>query len=165
MPSLLREWLFFWPNSLASSPDLRRNIRLLILGDGPLRNYLNELIIELNLENCISLMGYVDNPLKYFKAADLFVLSSNVEGMPNVLVEALMCGCTVVSTDCPTGPNELLKNNKYGYLVPVQNSEALASAIDYALNNKIKSEIINEIIYEFEEKNIINQHFTSLKIY
>ena len=79
-------------------------VRLIILGDGPLREKLQKLINELNLNDYISLLGYVENPLKYFSKADIFVLSSTVEGLPNVLVESMMCGCTPVATDCPTGP-------------------------------------------------------------
>jgi len=102
----------------------RRQARLIILGDGPSRPELEALITELGLADIVLLQGYVENPLKFFVNADVFVLSSHVEGLPNVLVEAMMCGCTPVSTDCPTGPREVLQNGKYGYLVPV-NAQAL----------------------------------------
>ena len=85
----------------------RRTVHLLILGDGPLRSKLQGLIDEFGLANSIQLLGYVENPLKFFACADVFVLSSLVEGLPNVLVEAMMCGCTPVSTNCPTGPRSL----------------------------------------------------------
>ena len=106
----------------------RRPVRLIILGDGPLRDSLQASIDELGLSDMIQLAGYVQNPLKYFIRADVFVLSSHVEGLPNVLVEAMMCGCTPVSTDCQTGPREVLQDGAYGYLVPVSDPSAMASS-------------------------------------
>src|SRR5690606_10969670 len=76
-----------------------RDVRLLILGEGPERRELQGLIDNLGLGDSVALLGHTDNPLKYFHRADVFVLSSLVEGLPNVLVEAMMCGCTPVSTD------------------------------------------------------------------
>ncbi|RLT20789.1 MAG: glycosyltransferase, partial [Planctomycetota bacterium] len=110
----LAPWKGF-PDLIRAVKELsgRKQARLLILGDGPLRPELEALIIELGLSDVVSLLGYVENPLKYFKRADVFVLSSHVEGLPNVLIEAMMCGCTPVSTDCPTGPREVLQGGKY----------------------------------------------------
>lgn len=141
-----------------------RNAKLLILGDGSLRNDLQCLIESLNLSHAIKLIGYVDNPLKYFKKSDIFVLSSYVEGMPNVLVEAMMCGCTPVATDCPTGPSELLGEGKYGYLVPVGDSSAMATAISQALDRPIAINILQEAIKPFEEEAVITKHFAALGI-
>ena len=67
--------------------------------------------------------------------SDVFVLSSDFEGMGNVIVEALFCGLPVVSTDCPSGPRELLMDGRYGSLVPLRDKAALASAIEFELNN------------------------------
>ena len=78
-------------------------------------------------------MGKIDNPFPYMAKTDVFVLSSEWEGFGNVLVEALACGATVVSTDCHSGPSEILENNKYGLLVPVGDPEALAEAIERSL--------------------------------
>lgn len=141
-----------------------RKVKLIILGDGSSRVELEALIAKLNLGNSVKLLGYVDNPLKYFKHADVFVLSSLVEGLPNVLVEAMMCGCTPVSTDCPTGPREVLQDGKYGYLVPVQNTIALAEGILKALDNPILPEILNEAIQPFAEQTVIDRHFEILGI-
>ncbi|MCJ7773912.1 MAG: glycosyltransferase, partial [Desulfobacterales bacterium] len=80
---------------------------------------LQKFIETRGLSEFVQLLGYVENPLKYFARANVFVLSSLVEGLPNVLVEAMMCGCTPVATDCPTGPREVLQDGKYGYLVPM----------------------------------------------
>jgi glycosyltransferase involved in cell wall biosynthesis len=140
----------------------KRPARLLILGDGPSRSELEALIVELDLSDQVLLQGFVENPLKYFASADVFVLSSHVEGLPNVLVEAMMCGCTPVSTDCPTGPRELLQNGKYGYLVPVQDPDAMAAAIEQALDHPIAVDLLDEAILPFSESAVIDRHFDVL---
>ena len=141
---------------------IQRRARLMILGDGPLRSELQGLIIELGLQEVVSLLGYVENPLKYFVHADVFVLSSHVEGLPNVLVEAMMCGCTPVSTDCPTGPREVLQGGKYGYLVPVRDPVALAAGIERALDNPIPKNLLVDAVRPFEEGVVLNRHFEIL---
>jgi glycosyltransferase involved in cell wall biosynthesis len=140
----------------------RMPVRLLILGDGPLRSQLQAQVAELGLEHAVQLVGYVENPLKYYARANVFALSSIVEGMPNVLVEAMMCGCTPVSTDCPTGPRELLQDGTYGYLVPVGDSEAMADAIERALKNPIPKAKLAEAITPFEEATVLDRHFEVL---
>jgi glycosyltransferase involved in cell wall biosynthesis len=142
----------------------KRQVRLLILGDGPLRSELEALIGELGLCDTICLPGYVDNPLKYYKLADVFVLSSHVEGLPNVLVEAMMCGCTPVSTDCPTGPREVLQDGRYGYLVPLRDPTAMAAAIETALDNPIPVERLAEAVAPFEEGRVLAKHFEVLDL-
>ena len=139
-----------------------RQAHLLILGDGPLRAELQTLINELGLSDVVSLLGYVENPLKYFAHADVFVLSSHVEGLPNVLVEAMMCGCTPVSTDCPTGPREVLQDGKYGYLVPMRDPVAMAAGIEQALDRPIPAELLSEAIRPFEEGAVLTRHFEVL---
>lgn len=140
----------------------KRRALLVILGDGPQRSELETLIIELGLTDVVRLQGYVENPLKFFSQADVFVLSSHVEGLPNVLVEAMMCGCTPVSTDCPTGPREVLQDGKYGYLVPMRDPVAMASAIGQALDKPIPKNILDEAIRPFEEETVIERHFEVL---
>lgn len=140
----------------------RRQVRLLILGDGPLRSELDALIRKLGLADKVRLQGYVENPLKFFVRADIFVLSSHVEGLPNVLVEAMMCGCTPVSTDCPTGPREVLQEGKFGYLVPVGDPVAMASGIEQALDNPVSATLLAEAVRPFEERAVIDMHFEVL---
>lgn len=142
--------------------SVKRKVRLLVLGDGPLRSELQALIIDLGLEDVVVLQGYVANPLKYFSQANVFVLSSHVEGLPNVLVEAMMCGCTPVATDCPTGPREVLADGKFGYLVPMRDPLAMARAIEQALDNPIPKHLLDEAILPFEENTVINRHFEIL---
>lgn len=107
----------------------RMPARLIILGEGSERPALEGLIRELQLQDNVSLPGFHDNPYGFMAHADVFVLSSAYEGLPNVLVEALACGVPVVSTDCPSGPSEILEDNRYGRLVPVGDAHALWDAL------------------------------------
>jgi glycosyltransferase involved in cell wall biosynthesis len=142
--------------------SLKRQVRLLIMGDGPLRSELETLIVELDLSDRVHLPGYVNNPLKFFKAADLFVLSSHAEGLPNVLVEAIMCGCTAVSTDCPTGPREVLQDGKCGYLVPIRDPLSMADGIERALDHPIPSQLLADAVKPFSEEAVLKRHFEIL---
>ena len=139
-----------------------RSVRLLILGDGPLRAELQAQINALGLADCVQLVGYVENPLKYFSKADIFVLSSHVEGLPNVLVEAMMCGCTPVSTDCPTGPREVLDNGKYGYLVKPRDPNSIALGILRALDAPIPVHLLRDAVQPFQAEPVISRHFELL---
>lgn len=111
-----------------------RHVRLVILGEGEERSSLSSRARDLDIEDAIDMPGFVDNPFKYMSRASLFVLSSRWEGLPGVLVQALACGCPVVSTDCAgNGPREILRGGEFGSLVPVGDSRALATAMDAAL--------------------------------
>lgn len=107
--------------------------RLLILGDGPQRPQLEALVRQLGLEERVALPGFVDNPYAYLKRSRVFALSSKWEGLPTVLIEALAFGKTIVSTDCKSGPDEILEHGRYGTLVPIADDEALALALKRAL--------------------------------
>lgn len=144
--------------------SLERPIRLLILGDGPLRNQLQIQIDEHGLNRNIQLIGYVKNPLKYFYKSDIFVLTSHVEGLPNVLVEAMMCGCTPVATDCPTGPREVLKDGEYGYLVTPSDPKSIAEGILKAIDSRISYESLMQAVQPFQEDVVISRHFELLGI-
>lgn len=113
----------------------KRKLRLIILGEGALRGTLATLIAELGLSEYVDLRGFVENPFAWMKKSDLFVLSSRWEGFGNVLVEAMACGTRVVSTDCPSGPSEILQQGKWGRLVPVGDVNALSQAIIDTLDN------------------------------
>lgn len=112
----------------------QRNARLLILGEGDERRILEALVKELAIDDCVSLPGFVANPYAYVSRAQLFVLSSQWEGLPTVLIEALALGVPIVSTDCESGPREILAGGKYGGLVSVGDSSALATQIHSALD-------------------------------
>ncbi|WP_417248565.1 glycosyltransferase [Celeribacter sp.] len=113
----------------------RRSVRLVILGEGPLRPELEQCAEQLGIADKTDLVGFKDNPFGWMSACDLFVLSSRHEGFPNVLVQAMACGARVVSTDCPTGPNEILEGGRWGRLVPVGDADALANAMAAALDD------------------------------
>lgn len=110
--------------------------RLLILGDGDKRQELEGLAQKLGIARDLDMPGFVKNPYKYMRRSAVFVLSSQWEGLPTVLVEAMACGCPVVSTDCPSGPAEILENGKYGLLVPPRDHEKLAQAILQVLKDE-----------------------------
>lgn len=107
----------------------RQEVRLVIFGEGDRRESLEETVQNRGLSEVVDLPGFVDNPYAEMRAADVFALSSKWEGFGNVIVEALGCGCPVVSTDCPSGPSEILGNGEYGRLVPVGDEGALAGAL------------------------------------
>jgi glycosyltransferase involved in cell wall biosynthesis len=106
-----------------------RAARLVILGQGELRRTLEQRAGELSLAGDVAFPGFVENPFRYMAHASLFVLSSRWEGLPGVLIQAMACGCPVVSTDCPSGPREILEGGLHGELVPVDDAEALAAAM------------------------------------
>ena len=106
-----------------------QEVRLVILGEGEERAALEREVEELGLSGVVSLPGFVPNPYPFMRAADVFVLSSRWEGLPTVLLEALAVGTKVVSTDCPSGPDEILDRGRFGTLVPVGDPDALADAI------------------------------------
>ena len=108
--------------------------RLLILGEGPMRPQLEAVIAQLGLHDSVNLPGFVDNPFAFMRRADLFVLSSVYEGLGNVLIEAMSFGTPVVSTDCPSGPAEILEGGRWGRLTPVGDADALALAMIETLN-------------------------------
>ena len=109
--------------------------RLILLGDGRHRRDLITLVRRLDLEDRVSMPGWVDNPYAYMARASLFATSSRMEGLQNVLIEALACGCPCVSTNCPSGPADILENGRIGRLVPVGDVEALAEAMQLTLED------------------------------
>jgi glycosyltransferase involved in cell wall biosynthesis len=111
----------------------RRRARLLILGEGDERPALEALSQSLGMADDVAMPGFVDNPFAYMARAGVFVLPSAFEGLPGVLIQAMACGCPVVSTDCPSGPREVLENGRHGPLVPVGDDVSLAAAIEAVL--------------------------------
>lgn len=143
---------------------VRPEARLIILGEGPLRSELEAQVARLGLGERVKLPGRTDNVLSHFARADVFALSSHVEGMPNVLVEAMMCGCTPVAADCPTGPRELLQEGRYGTLVPMRDPAALAAGIEAAIDRPIDPALLAEAVRPFAEAAVIARHFELLGI-
>ena len=110
--------------------------RLIIFGEGPLRQDYEKLIAELGIADSVSLPGFTNNLPAEIKAASCFVVSSTIESFSVVLVEALAAGVPVVATDCPYGPPEILKNGEYGVLVKNNDVEAMAEGILKVLNGE-----------------------------
>lgn len=114
----------------------RQSVRLVILGEGELRESLEAMVASLGVTEDVAFLGFVDNPYAWMRQAALFVLSSAWEGFGNVLAEAMACGTPVISTDCPSGPAEILEDGAWGQLVPVGDSEALYEAMVTALQGE-----------------------------
>lgn len=114
-----------------------RPARLVILGEGPERQSLSELAERLGISQYFDMPGFMVNPFAYMSRSKLFVLSSRYEGLATVLIEAMASGTSVVSTDCRSGPREILEDGKYGHLVPVGDWRAMAEAILDALDNPV----------------------------
>lgn len=116
----------------------QREARLIILGWGKERPKLEALAAELGLHNVVDFLDHVKNPYAYMAKAEVFVLSSAWEGLPNVLIEALAVGVPTVATDCPSGPKEILQGGQYGWLMPVADPPAMAAAILQVLEGERK---------------------------
>lgn len=128
--------------------------KLIILGKGKLEYELKNYVQSLNLNESVKFMGFQKNPFKYMANADVLVLSSKYEGLPGVLIQAMAVGCPVVSTNCPSGPKEILGNGKWGTLVPVGDSKKMAEAILNTFSNKISEKsLINRASYFSKSKN------------
>jgi len=114
----------------------KQNIHLVLLGEGEKKIILQNLAKQKKIEDKIHFIGYQNNPYKFMKKAKFLVLSSLNEGMPNVILEALACKTPVVAFDCPSGPGEIIIDNKNGLLVEDQNVEKLTEAIDLLVTDK-----------------------------
>lgn len=149
-----------YPDMFRAFALVRKKVpcRLVVLGEGESRPHLEELVDELGLRMDISMPGFVRNPFPYVERADCFVMSSKHEGLPGSLVQALACGTTVVSTDCRSGPDEILEGGKYGTLVPVGDIQALAEAMLRALEHPFPAESLRDRAAFFSEKNCIEAY-------
>lgn len=139
------------------------NVRLIIIGQGDLLDDLISKSIQLGIKQSVKFLKFQDNIFPYFQSADVFALSSQWEGFGNVLVEALACGCPVVSTNCPGGPRSILNNGEYGKLVPNKDPISLADGIMHVLSNskfssvEYKNKLINRSL-DYSIENISKQY-------
>jgi len=120
----------------------KRMARLMILGEGEARGMLEKMIAQLGISEDVQLRGFVDNPFPYMREASAFVLSSRWEGLPGVLIQAMACGAPVVSTDCPSGPHEILEGGKWGKLVRVGDVDAMSRAIIDTLDDANHPDVV-----------------------
>ncbi len=136
--------------------------RLLILGEGILRPELEALIAAYGLEHDVSLPGFVENPYVYLANAALFVLSSDYEGLPTVLIEALAVGRSIISTDCQSGPREILEEGKFGSLVPVGDVDILAERMHFHLQGKFDAPNPESALHAYELDTVTRQYLRLL---
>ncbi|WP_427162756.1 glycosyltransferase [Aliinostoc sp. HNIBRCY26] len=140
-----------------------RPARLVILGSGRERSHLDQLVRELGLQDHVAMLGFQKNPYTYMAKASVFALSSAWEGFGNVLVEAMALGTPVVSTDCPSGPAEILNHGKYGLLVPVGDDAAMAEAIVKALAGNCPT-VDTQWLEQFTSHTAMNKYIKLLDI-
>ncbi|MGL5988370.1 glycosyltransferase [Cetobacterium sp.] len=136
--------------------------KLYIVGDGPDRKEIEELIVENNLEGNIKLLGKRKNPYLWMKNSKLFVHSSKYEGLPTVLIEAMICSKIIISSDCPTGPAEILKGGHAGALFKVGDYNKLGSILENILKDPIQIKNYNKImekrVLEFKSDFVIKEY-------
>jgi glycosyltransferase involved in cell wall biosynthesis len=136
--------------------------RLVILGEGRQRLELESLTQELGIAPHVEMPGFVSNPYQYMAGASVFALTSRYEGLPGVLIQALACGCPVISTDCPGGSAEILDHGKYGRLVPINNDTVLADAMDSVLNEQPDKNILRKRASLFSVERATQQYLDYL---
>lgn len=124
--------------------------RLIILGDGRDRDHLQTIADDLGVGHLIDMPGFTENPYAYMANARLFVLSSRWEGSPNVLTEAMVLGTPVVSTDCPSGPKEILDGGRYGPLVEMGDDLALYQAMTVMLTKPTDAKLLMSAVSEYD---------------
>lgn len=140
-PTLIRAFAFLL--------EERDSVRLMLLGGGELTPEYESLIKKLGIEEEVEMPGFVTNPFPYMAHSDVFALSSRVEGLSLVLIEAMACGTPVVSTDCPNGPSEVLVDGKYGELVTVSEPNSLKNALVRALSISTDTRLLQHRAREF----------------
>lgn len=139
----------------------RTEHKLLLLGDGSDRGRIEELIASLDLQERVLLPGFHQNPYPFIHHADLLVLSSDYEGFGNVLAEALILDTPIVSTDCESGPSEIMGDELSAFLVPTGDVEALSKKIEEALDSYPKIETRH--IERFDEKRIVKEYLSLIR--
>ncbi len=155
-----------FPVLLRAFAELRasRPCRLIILGEGRQRGALEQLARELGVAEDLALPGFTPNPYVYMRHADLFVLSSRWEGSPNVLTEAMALGTPVASTDCPSGPQELLDGGRIAPLVPVGDWQALAEAMQRVLDQPPAGEVLQQAVREYNAETSARRYLETLGV-
>jgi glycosyltransferase involved in cell wall biosynthesis len=134
---------------------------LMIMGAGPLLDYLREKTSDFGLSDRVCFTGFLKNPFSVMAHSDVFVLSSDTEALPSAMIEAMACGCQIVSTDCSSGPAEILNNGVCGRIVPVRDKYALADAMLAAIANPVPKTELAERAKMFDE-DVIGARYIAL---
>lgn len=168
--------------ALTNLRSQHENLELLVLGDGEMKNEYESEAKQLGVSAFVHFLGYVQNPYSYLTRADLFVMSSEDEGLPNIIIESLICGTAVVSTDCISGPREILSPESdvniqlkdsieitdYGVLTPVGEVHLLAEAIDRVLNDEqLRQSLVEkgkQRAEEFRSSRVAKTYLQEMKI-
>ncbi len=144
----------------------RQDVELVILGEGPLRGRLERYVDRLGLHDAVSMPGFSANPYPVLASADVYLMSSDYEGLPNVLMEAQALGVPVVSTDCPTGPAEIVAEGETGFLVPVGDAAAIACRAGDLLDDSALRERMGQAagrrMREYFDLDIRMRHFNGI---
>lgn len=140
-----------------------RPARLVILGTGEDQRPLETLASELGVHSDVDFPGFVSDPWTWMRRSDVFVLSSRWEGLPGVLLQAMACGTRVVSTDCPSGPSEILENGRWGRLTPVDDATSLAEAILDTLDDPDPPPVANRAA-DFSPDDMVDQYLDVLGV-
>ncbi|HEX9910944.1 MAG TPA: glycosyltransferase, partial [Desulfatiglandales bacterium] len=138
--------------SFALCCDGNPDWRLVIYGEGSERKHLEQMAHELKIEDKVLLPGQIQNPRQVLEEVDLFVLPSRFEGFPNALLEAMSYGLPVISFDCPSGPREIIRNNKDGILVAPGDVRLLASAMKRLMNDSNERKRLGESARRVRER-------------
>ena len=144
-----------------------KNIQLLIIGNGEGEKKLIDYIVKKKLSSVVKIISYKTNPYKYIKKANIFILTSKFEGLPNVLLEAMALKKYIISTNCPTGPREILLNGKGGDLVKIGDYKTLSKKIlNYSIkNNKLKKKLNKKINLGYQNLNRFDYSLNMKKYY
>ena len=134
------------------------NARLVLAGTGPLKGSLQDLTVELGIEDQVDFLGFVSNPYKYMRRAQLLAISSEYEGCPVVALEALACGTPIVSTDCPGGNSDILNDGEYGELIDVGDPRGLADAMARTLSDPPESARLVERARHYDVEKVADRY-------
>ncbi|MCF6436781.1 glycosyltransferase [Pseudoalteromonas sp. MMG022] len=149
--------------ALLTQQHPNKPFKLIILGNGELEAQLQRQIETLGIKDKVDLAGFTDNPYKYIRQADVFVMSSLWEGLPNAMIESLAIGKPVVSCDCVAGPREILKDGQLGTLVPMKDPQAFADGIITELKQRRDTEKLQARGWEFSVNNAASKYIELFK--
>lgn len=150
---------------LKSLKYLKFKYKLLLIGEGDLKNYIQKYIINNNLSDRVMIINFQKNPYKYLYNSDIFILSSKFEGMPNILIESGVVKTLIISSNCPTGPKEIITNGKTGFLFKNNNVKSLANSLNKSVKNINNKKILNKMFLNVRKKYDMNKNIeTFIKI-